>query len=143
MKLEKRFFKGLSDDVKFIRETVFVKEQGFQNEFDEYDSEAIHLVIYCDDKAAATGRLFTKDTNKETYTVGRVAVLKEYRKLHLGQKVLEFIEEKAREEGVKKIELSAQCQVEGFYKKYGYTSSGDVYYDEHCPHIHMEKILKK
>lgn len=141
MKLEKRFFKGLSDDVKYIRETVFVKEQGFQNEFDEYDSKAIHLVIYCDDKATATGRLFRKDDNTSEYTIGRVAVLLDYRKLHLGQKVLEFLEEKAKESGANKIELSAQCKVEGFYKKYGYFSSGEIYYDEFCPHIHMEKNL--
>lgn len=32
----------LSDDAKFIRQEVFMKEQGFQNEFDETDDGAMH-----------------------------------------------------------------------------------------------------
>jgi predicted GNAT family N-acyltransferase len=141
MKLEHSFSTGLSGDVRYIREKVFVEEQGFQNEFDEHDSQAIHLVIYYNNRAVATGRLFTKHADSKVYTIGRVAVLQQFRKLHLGKKVLELLEEKARGEGAKKIELSAQCEVQDFYKRNGYAARGDIYYDEFCPHIHMEKIL--
>lgn len=141
MELKKSFFKGLSDDVRYIREKVFVEEQGFQNEFDEYDKQAIHLVIYYDSKAVATGRVFKKSPLNKVYIIGRVAVLSEYRKLHLGNKLLELLEKKAKEEGASKIELSAQCEVQNFYKKNGYVTSSEIYYDEFCPHIQMEKLL--
>lgn len=141
MELEKCFFKELPNDARYIREEVFVKEQGFQDEFDEYDDQAFHLIIYYDGKAVATGRVFTTCVPSKVFTIGRVAVLPEYRNLHLGNKILEFLEEKAKEEGALRIELSAQCRVQAFYEKNGYVASGDIYYEEFCPHIHMEKIL--
>lgn len=141
MYLEKCFFKRLSDDVRYIREKVFVEEQGFHNEFDENDEKSFHLVIYYDGKPAGTGRVFANDILNKVFTIGRVAVLSQYRNLHLGNKILESLEQKAREEGAIKIELSAQCTVQDFYRKNGYVASGDIYYDEFCPHIHMEKIL--
>jgi len=36
----------LSEDVIRIRQTVFMEEQGFQNEFDEVDKTATHIVMY-------------------------------------------------------------------------------------------------
>lgn len=143
MKIEKVFSRHLTDDGKFIRKKVFIEEQGFKDEFDEYDCDekAIHLVLYDNQQAVATGRLFTKDSQKKIYTIGRLAVIKEYRKLGLGKVLVQSLEEKAKEEGAEKITISAQCRAEGFYKKLGYTSSGDIYYEETCPHIHMEKIL--
>ncbi|SMB79629.1 Predicted N-acyltransferase, GNAT family [Desulfonispora thiosulfatigenes DSM 11270] len=141
MNLKRDFYKGLTNDVRYIREKVFVEEQGFQNEFDEIDDKATHLIITDNGKAVATGRLFISNTKENVYTIGRVAVLLEYRNLNLGNKVLEFLEEKAKEEGSHKIELSAQCEVQRFYEKNGYIAKGDIYYDEFCPHIQMEKIL--
>jgi predicted GNAT family N-acyltransferase len=141
MKIEKVFSKVLLDDGKIIRKRVFIEEQGFKDEFDRYDDKAIHLVMYYNQQAVATGRLFTKDPEKKTYIIGRLAVIKEYRQLGLGELLVSSLEEKAKEKGAQKISISAQCRVEEFYKKMGYSSSGDIYFEEYCPHIHMEKIL--
>jgi len=145
MNIENILLTKLTDDEKFIREKVFIEEQGFSNEFDEIDEQSIHLLLYIDKKPVATGRLYKKMTDGENteviYAIGRVAVLPEYRKLHLGSKVLELLEEKAKEIGAGKIELSAQCAVREFYEKNGYVAKGDIYYDEFCPHIRMEKSL--
>jgi predicted GNAT family N-acyltransferase len=32
-------------------------------------------------------------------------------------------------------------QAEGFYLKQGYVPAGEIYLDEACPHIHMEKRI--
>ncbi len=40
-----QFYNQLPKDAKFIREEVFMKEQGFLNEFDDIDSRCLHLVI--------------------------------------------------------------------------------------------------
>ena len=68
-------FNYLPLEAKNIRETVFVNEQGFNYEFDDIDDIATHLVLYTDDKAAATCRFFI-DKVKDTYLIGRIAVLK-------------------------------------------------------------------
>lgn len=36
----------LPEDAKRIREAVFMKEQGFKNEFDDIDLLALHLILY-------------------------------------------------------------------------------------------------
>ena len=37
--------------------------------------------------------------------------------------------------------LAAQLQARGFYEKQGYAAFGDVFYEEHCPHVWMCKTL--
>lgn len=130
----------LSPDAKKIREEVFVAEQGFQNEFDEIDNYATHVVFYEKDIPIAVCRYY-EDKEKNTYAVGRVAVLPAYRGKQLGQHILAVLEKNILAEGGKKISLSAQVRVQPFYEKAGYAVKGAIYMDEHCPHICMEKIL--
>lgn len=122
-----------------VREKVFMHEQGFKNEIDEKDEVSVHCVILDDNKPVACGRFFFEEEG--CATIGRIAVLKEYRKHHLGKQVMEKIELELKKRGFKNAVLSAQCQAQGFYQKCGYTAYGDVYYDEHCPHIKMKKEL--
>lgn len=135
-----KIYNILPDDAKKIRTDVFINEQGFSNEFDETDSRCLHFLLFKNDKAIATGRMFTED-NGRSYHIGRVAVLKEYRKYHTGSELMTAMIEKAKELKAEKIVLSAQCRVKDFYKKLGFAEVGDIYYDEYCPHIQMEMNL--
>ena len=47
---------------KTIRIKIFVKEQGFQNEFDEIDPNAFHIVLFDKDKPIGTGRCYVDKT---------------------------------------------------------------------------------
>lgn len=138
--MEYKLTKGLPVDAKLIRRKVFVEEQGFQNEFDETDSRAVHAVVYENGRPAATGRLFESGADK-TMIIGRVAVLKEFRGKGLGGAVISALEEKAREKGAKELELTAQTRVKEFYEHLGYVSSNEQSYDEGVPHIKMRKTL--
>lgn len=139
--INSKFYNNLCEDEKNIRTEVFIKEQGFVNEFDDIDDRAIHCVIYKDEKAMAVGRIFKGEKEGE-YIIGRVAVLKEYRKLHLGSEVIKSLENKSLEMGCKVIKLSAQCRAKEFYKKLGYIEASEVYYDESCPHVDMIKKMQ-
>ena len=140
MKIDCQISRTLSQDAAMIREAVFIKEQGFQNEFDSTDNVSVHLVLYANAAPAAVARLFSEE-NDGTYTIGRIAVLPEFRGLHLGSRVLSEAEKCAVENGAKRLILSAQCRVRPFYEKNGYKAVGNVYLDENCPHIRMEKLL--
>ena len=59
MEVKCRFYDSLHPDCRMIRETVFVKEQGFENEFDRIDAKALHLAVYAGEVPVATGRLFS------------------------------------------------------------------------------------
>lgn len=141
LRITSRMQKGLQDfeDAVTIRQNVFVIEQGFSGEFDDTDQVAWHVVLYDGEKPIATGRTFLQGDH---FVIGRVAVCKEYRRLHIGSIVIQKLEEKIEELGGTKAQLSAQVQAQGFYEKLGYhAESNRYYYDEHCPHIDMVKSL--
>ena len=56
--------------------------------------------------------------------------------------IMQNLEEKVKELGGTSIELSAQLDKQGFYKRNGYKPRGQVYNDEHCPHIDMVKEIR-
>lgn len=133
-------YSKLNEDSRYIRTTVFVLEQGFEEEFDTIDDNAIHFVMYLDNKPIATARIYVDNS---IIHLGRFAVLKEYRALGYGKLLINHIEEYV----VKKfnnpcIELSAQKRAIGFYSKCGYVAQGEYYLDEGYPHIKMIKFLR-
>lgn len=136
--MEHKKFIGLNDDIIKIRTTVFVDEQGFKDEFDETDKTCFHIVLYDNEKPVATCRYFKEN---ETYHIGRVAIIKEYRGKHLGNKIMQIAESEILQGGGKTIEVSAQVRVSEFYKKLGYNEIGNIYFDEYCKHIRMIKVL--
>lgn len=122
-----------------IRKRVFVDEQGFNDEFDDIDAIAYHVVLFVKNRYAATGRLYSGENG--AMHIGRVAVLREFRGMSLGSLVIAVLEKKALDSGFNKVELSAQVRVMEFYKKLGYIAEGEEYMDEDCPHIKMVKKL--
>ncbi len=132
----------LPQEAHDLRREVFIDEQGFQEEFDQTDLTAWHLTLYDGDRPAACCRIFP-DGPAGTWHVGRVAVGKAWRGQGLGARIMAEAEDAARSMGGRVMALSAQVQAAGFYEKLGYRQSGETYLDEHCPHVHMEKELKK
>lgn len=66
-----------SKRLAYDQEEVFVKEQGFQNEFDDIDDFATHICIYEDGKALGCVRFYVEN---DKMRIGRLAVLKQARK---------------------------------------------------------------
>ncbi|BCN30924.1 GNAT family N-acetyltransferase [Anaeromicropila herbilytica] len=135
-------FNYLPEDARLIRNEVFVKEQGFKDEFDEIDDIATHIVIYDKESPISTCRFYFH-IKKESYVIGRIAVIKEYRGNNIGAGMLTFVEESIKIKGGKSVMLSAQVRVATFYEKQGYQMQGEEYLDEDCPHIWMEKKLQE
>ena len=135
-----KFTDYLTPDEKMIRIEVFVDEQKFNEEFDTQDHNSYHLVMYDNEKPIACCRFF-KTENPEVFMLGRFAVRKEYRGKHIGEKLIVEAEKLAKNECAKVMALSAQLRASVFYEKQGYTKMGDIYLDEYCEHIHMEKVL--
>ena len=124
--------KQLNEGCAAVRKAVFMEEQGFQQEFDDVDDRAYHVLIQDGERPVATGRLFTEDG--ETYLIGRVAVLSAYRGQHLGEHVVTALEQQAKACGAKCITRSA-------HEKLGYTKTEEYHMDEFCPHVTMRKAF--
>lgn len=128
------------DEARYIRETVFLQEQGFEKEYDEYDNVAKTIVIYDGDEAIATCRLYW-DNEVNCHHMGRIAVLKHRRGEGLGVIIVTEGEKVIKSLGGKEVFISGQIQVAEFYKKLGYTQYGEVYMEENHPHVALKKIL--
>ena len=126
-----------------IRKEVFVKEQGvpLADEFDEFDKlygQCDHVLVYYDEQAVGTGRVRVVDGLGK---LERICILKSYRKYGLGKKIIQTLEEIAKEKGIAKVKLHGQTHAEEFYKKLGYMTSSDVFTEDGIPHILMVKEL--
>lgn len=136
--LRVEIFTSLPDCAKEIRVSVFMDEQGFEQEFDDLDGLCTHLVAFDGPHAVATCRIWQAD---DGWHVGRLAVIKSYRSRGLGQLLLEHAEQHVRMLGGDSLALHAQCKAEDFYRKCGYSPFGEIDYDEGVEHVHMRKTL--
>lgn len=142
--MTEKWFKG-DDDISVcrkIREEVFIKEQkgSPEEEFDGLDCTATHLAVIDDSgKAVACCRLIR--LGDELYKIGRIAVLKPYRKMHIGKTMVEAMLKKAKELGAKQVKVGAQLHAVGFYEKLGFATIGSEYIEANIPHIDMLKNL--
>lgn len=138
--MEIKRFESLHPHAMTVRNTVFVEEQGFVDEFDDTDKIAIHLVMYDGDTPVGVCRVF-RDEEENAWLLGRFAVLREYRGKHHGSALLAAAEKCVCEMGGRSITLHAQCRASLFYQKNGYTPFGEIEYEQDCPHIAMRKEL--
>ena len=119
-----------------IRLRVFVKEQGVPEdiELDRDDERATHfLASYCG-TAVGTARIVMR---RGSAKIGRMAVLKSYRRNGVGKRLLTRAVQMARQSGAKKIYLHAQVAVIGFYENLNFRCVGPVFDEAGIPHRKM------
>lgn len=133
-----KMYAVLPDEAKHIRQEVFINEQKFTSEFDETDKTALHIVIYNDNIAIGTARIFQE---KDQWIIGRVAVVKEFRKHGAGSFLMTAAEKEIKSRGGTSVRIFAQKRAEKFYSKLGYIPTGNTGYDEYCEHLTMIKEL--
>jgi len=121
-----------------IRFAIFVEDQGVAQgiELDDKDADCVHAVAYDPaGKAVGTGRLLPDGH------IGRMAVVKDWRRQGVGAEILNALAEEARKRGHKEIVLSAQLQAAEFYREQGFVSEGKVYEEAGILHQAMRKVL--
>lgn len=133
LKLQLANWERAEHSARLIRQAVFIEEQGVpeEDEWGHGDEKALHLIVIQDDYAIATARLMPDAT------VGRMAVLKEYRNQGVGSAMLEKLVETAKKYKFTQLQLNAQRTAEGFYAKHGFVVEGDEFIDAGIPHIKM------
>lgn len=119
-----------------IRLRVFVREQHVPAaiELDRDDQRAIHFLATSADRAIGTARLVMHGRNAK---IGRMAVLKSFRRKGIGKRLLERAIGAAKKRGARKIYLHAQVPVIGFYEALGFRCVGPVFDEAGIPHRKM------
>lgn len=130
---------NLQADAKLIRTLVFIQEQHIPEaeEWDAHDKVSQHFVVYHDHQPIATARLLPNRS------IGRVAVLKAYRGVNIGHKLMQAIIDHAKQQHLPDLKLSAQMYATGFYERLGFVQHGEIYDDCGIPHIEMFLSLSK
>jgi predicted GNAT family N-acyltransferase len=121
-----------------LRFAIFVGEQNVPAgiELDDMDASCLHAVAFdVDGKAIGTGRLLPDGH------IGRMAVVKEWRRRGIGAEILTALIEEARKRGHAEVALSAQLQAAEFYREHGFAAEGKVYEDAGILHQKMRKKL--
>jgi predicted GNAT family N-acyltransferase len=124
-----------------LRHAVFVDEQQVPQDLerDALDASAFHAVALDGARCVGTGRLVRQPGG--VGRVGRMAVDRAFRRQGVGDRVLEALEARALAEGLREIELHAQCYIEAFYRKHGYARAGDEFEEAGIAHVTMRKRL--
>ena len=129
------------DTCRALRRTVFVEEQGIspEDEWDDLDDQAIHLLAWQGDAPVGTARILIRDRAGK---IGRVCVLPEARGTGLGQQLIRAAVDVLRARpGLTHARLGAQTHAIGFYEKLGFTADGPIYDDAGIPHRDMFREL--
>jgi len=135
-----KWFTGAADlgDASAVRRVVFIDEQNVseEEEWDGTDAAAIHLVAYEGGKPVATGRILI---DGDEFLLGRIAVLKEYRKQGFGDFIMRLLIRRAFELGGTRQVIHAQLQAKGFYEKLGFVPFGEEFMEANIPHTMMAR----
>ncbi|OFZ85235.1 MAG: GNAT family N-acetyltransferase [Betaproteobacteria bacterium RBG_16_66_20] len=121
-----------------IRFGIFVGEQNVPSgiELDDLDAQCVHAVAFDDaGKAIGTGRLLPDGQ------IGRMAVVKDWRRQGVGDAILEALIEEARKRGHAEVLVAAQLQAAEFYRNHGFVADGKVYTEAGILHEKMRKKL--
>jgi predicted GNAT family N-acyltransferase len=119
-----------------IRMRVFVTEQGVpvEIELDRDDKRAVHFIAIAAGRPVGTARVVMRRGRAK---IGRMAVLKSYRRKGIGRKLLKRAVATAKKRGARNIYLHAQLPVIGFYEALGFRCTGPVFTEAGISHRKM------
>lgn len=124
---------------------VFVVEQNCPyQEIDAADENATHVELKKAGKLVAYARIVLHEDQRHI-SFGRVLVVKPYRKLKLGRKIVKAtLDQIEKQHPTKDIKIQAQSYLQKFYSSFGFKAVSDVYLEDNIPHLDMVlKITQK
>jgi len=121
-----------------VRRAVFIEEQNVPEsiELDGRDPDHFH-VLAMDTKGSPVGTARMDGKGK----IGRMAVLKNYRRQGIGKKMIQALMDYGRKNSITDFHVSSQVAAIGFYRKMEFEPFGNEFIEAGIKHINMK--LKK
>ncbi len=117
-----------------VRRMVFIEEQNIPPhlEWDDLDAACVHAVaLDAQGCAIGTARLLPNGH------IGRIAVLKNWRRKGVGKELVNSLIVLNKLRGAQHTLLSAQLGAMSFYHTLGFVAEGEIYLDAEIPHQMM------
>ena len=127
--------------IQHIRYQVFQLEQGVsaELEFDGQEQAATHWLADWNGESVGTARV--RSLTPTAVKIERVAVLREFRGLGIGEKLMIAVLDWLTEAGTAEARIHAQTAVQVFYERLGFEPEGEVFAEASIPHVKMKKLL--
>ncbi|MCW3020586.1 MAG: acetyltransferase [Solirubrobacterales bacterium] len=121
-----------------VRERVFCDEQGVprEDELDEHDEHALHLVALDAESGGVIGTLRLL-LEQDRAKIGRVAVEREWRRRGVALRMLQLALEAARERGSRRVRLAAQLEAVALYEQAGFAVESETFEEAGIQHVWM------
>lgn len=137
-RIEPADYKADFNDLRAVRDSVFIIEQHIPNDLEQDDKDPhSHHVIARDNRhdPVGTGRLTPEGQ------IGRIAVLHQWRNQGVGQSLLRALIERAQKQGLNQITLETPTSASGFFQKFGFIGEGNVFNVAGCEFQRMSMTL--
>jgi predicted GNAT family N-acyltransferase len=136
-----RPFQEWQEDIALVRETVFHHEQGIDPtlDWDGLDDQCDHFVAYLFHNPVGVARLRPLDTT--IAKLERVAVLKTWRGLGIGQGLVKAAIHRATTQGITTLTLHAQLPSVSFYEALGFIPTGQPFTEASIDHLKMTRTV--
>jgi len=124
-----------------LRQSIFVVEQkSWYLDADGLDNCSLHLLIKLNDVLLGYLRLLPPKIKYDTPSIGRIAILENYRGNKIGSRLVkEGIQKSLEIFSTHSLTISAQEHLIKFYEDHGFKVFGEVYDEDGIPHIQMVK----
>jgi predicted GNAT family N-acyltransferase len=134
------FIKKVSNEDEFkkvlqIRTEVFIKEQNVPEEIelDGYDDQADHFIAFYENRPIGCARVRINKYAK----LERIAILKNQRGKGFGKQLTNFLIEYCKNQDIQEIRMHSQVYVADFYKKIGFETVGNTFFEAGIEHVEM------
>ena len=124
-----------------LRQEILRKPLGLSLSDEQLEKEKEDILIGAFDEEEMLGCCILTPSGNDTLRLRQMAVQKNLQGKGIGESILNFAENIARDKGYKILMMHARDSAIGFYEKFGYKISGDQFIEVNTPHHIMEKNL--
>lgn len=125
-----------------LRYEIMRKPLGLTFSQEELAKEKNDILIGAFDEDEMMGCCILTDMKDGCVRLRQMAVQKNMQGKGIGESIITFAENLARDKGFKALTMHARDTAIGFYEKYGYKVKGDQFIEINIPHHIMEKRLR-
>ncbi|HRP33064.1 MAG TPA: GNAT family N-acetyltransferase [Agriterribacter sp.] len=125
-----------------LRDEILRKPLGLYFDPDELYREREDLLIGAFEEDKLIGCCLLTRTGAHTCRLRQMAVSSNLQKKGIGATLMNFAENVARDRGYQTMVMHARKTAVGFYQKFGYSISGNEFFEVTIPHYVMEKRLR-
>ena len=129
------------DQMVKLRYEIMRKPLGLNFDEEELKREKDDILIGAFEEEVIIGCCLLTKIDSHCTRLRQMAVQKSRQGMGIGESMMQFAENIARDRGFRIITMHARETAIGFYERYGYKTRGDEFVEINIPHRIMEKKL--